>query len=161
MGETRPYTVLLSGPLSGCNERQRRLWRDEFKRSCRRAETIDPSEWGDEWDFTRDLAAISVCDVLVANMWKESIGTTLEVMHARSRGKPVVLIDSNHLEHNILRGLIAPEKPVGTVKEGLGERRLYRPLWSGEILEEMVRSYLARPSRPHRRKAGSDGRSHA
>ncbi len=117
MGGTRRYRVHLSGPLSGCNEHQRRLWRDDFARSCRLAEPIDPSEWGDEWDFTRDLAAISTCDVLVANMWKESIGTTLEIMHARSRGKPVVLIDQNDLEHSILGGLVAPEKPVSTVKE--------------------------------------------
>lgn len=80
-------------------------------------QTIDPSEWGDEWDFSRDLRAVASCDVVVANMWKESIGTTIEIMQARARGRPVVLIDPNHLEHAILRGLVAPEKPVHSMKE--------------------------------------------
>lgn len=121
--EGKRYTVHLAGPLSGCNERQRRLWRDEFKKYCPDFGTIDPSEWGDEWDFSRDLRAVAACDVVVANMWKESIGTTLEIMHARSRGKPVVLVDPNHLEHAILRGLVAPEKPVHTVKEAAARVR--------------------------------------
>jgi len=115
--ERRRWIVHLSGPLSGCNPSQRRLWRDEFKRLCPDMQTIDPSEWADEWDFSRDLRAVAACDVVVANMWKESIGTTIEIMQARARGRPVVLIDPNHLDHAILRGLVAPEKPVHSVKE--------------------------------------------
>ena len=114
---TAPATIHLSGPLAGCNESQRVRWRAEFKRLCHGYDCIDPSEWGADWDFSRDLDAVDRCDVLVANMWKESIGTTLEIMHARSRGKPVVLLDPNFLDHPILAGLIAPEKPVRTVAE--------------------------------------------
>lgn len=121
--ERRRYTVHLSGPLSGCNTQQRRLWRDEFKRLCPDMETIDPSGWDDGWDFSRDLRAVASCDVVVANMWKESIGTTIEIMQARARGRPVVLIDPNHLEHAILRGLVAPEKPVHSVKEAAARVR--------------------------------------
>ena len=122
--ERRRCTVHLSGPLSGCNPQQRRLWRDEFKRLCPDMLTIDPSEWADEWDFSRDLRAVAACDVVVANMWKESIGTTIEIMQARARGRPVVLIDPNHLDHAILRGLIAPEKPVHSVKEAAARVRV-------------------------------------
>jgi ATP cone domain len=122
--ERKRCTVHLSGPLSGCNPQQRRLWRDEFKRLCPDMQTIDPSEWADEWDFSRDLRAVAACDVVVANMWKESIGTTIEIMQARARGRPVVLIDPNHLDHTILRGLVAPEKPVNSVKEAAARVRV-------------------------------------
>lgn len=122
--ERKRSTVHLSGPLSGCNSQQRRLWRDEFKRLCPDMLTIDPSEWGEEWDFSRDLRAVAACDVMVANMWKESIGTTIEIMQARARGRPVVLIDPNHFAHTILRGLVAPEKPVHSVKEAAARVRV-------------------------------------
>jgi nucleoside 2-deoxyribosyltransferase len=116
VSKTRVY---LAGPLSGCNETQKTKWRRAFKKECERHgcdfDLATPESWPADWDFTRDMEAIDDCDILVANMWKESIGTTLEIMHARSRGKPVVLIDPNHLESKILGGLIAPERPVESI----------------------------------------------
>ena len=129
-------TIHLSGPLAGCNESQRTRWRAEFKRLCHGYECIDPSEWGADWDFSRDLDAVDRCDVLVANMWKESIGTTLEIMHARSRGKPVVLLDPNFLDHPILAGLIAPEKPVRTVAEAAQRVKALISAWGTFQIEK-------------------------
>ena len=129
-------TIHLSGPLAGCNESQRTRWRAEFKRLCHGYECIDPSEWGADWDFSRDLDAVDRCDVLVANMWKESIGTTLEIMHARSRGKPVVLLDPNFLDHPILAGLIAPEKPVRTVAEAARRVKALISAWGTFEIEK-------------------------
>jgi hypothetical protein len=122
--ERKRYTVHLSGPLHGCNPRQRRLWRDEFTKLCPDMQIIDPSGRADAWDFSRDLRAVATCDVVVANMWKESIGTTIEIMQARALGRPVVLVDPNHLDHTILRGLVAPEKPVHSVKEAASRVRV-------------------------------------
>lgn len=115
--------IHLSGPLSGCNEPQRRLWRAEFKKLCHEFEYSDPADWADYWDFSRGLRAVEECDLVVANMWKESIGTTLEIMRARSRGRPVILVDPNHLENKVLEGLVAPEKPVPDLRKAAARVR--------------------------------------
>jgi transcriptional regulator NrdR family protein len=77
----------------------------------------DPSTWGNDWNPEREIGALETSDVVVANMWRESIGTTIGVVHARLRGIPVVLVDPNYLHNRILEGWIAPEKPVPSLKD--------------------------------------------
>jgi len=40
---------------------------------------------------------MEACDVLVADMWKESIGSNLSIIRARQQGKQVILLDPNHV----------------------------------------------------------------
>jgi hypothetical protein len=45
----KKLTIHLSGPLSGCNEHQKHLWREEFKKLCHGFAYSDPSDWHAQW----------------------------------------------------------------------------------------------------------------
>lgn len=127
-------TVHLSGPLSGCNETQKTAWRDELARLLHEFRCTSPLTWGTAFDFSRNLRAIDECDILVANMWKESIGTTFDIIMARNLGRPIVLIDPNHLENRLLEGLVGPEKPVPNLRKAAARvRDLARTLTEFDI----------------------------
>ncbi len=119
----RGITVHLSGPLSGCNESQKKAWRDELTHLLHEFTCTNPLPWGESFDFSRNLRAIAECDILVANMWKESIGTTFDIIHARNLGRPVVLIDPNHLENKLLEAFVSPEKPVPDLRKAAARVR--------------------------------------
>ncbi len=110
--------VYLAGPIRGCNDAQRTRWRNEIKQALRKDfDFEDPAEWTDDYVLSREVSKLEACDILLANMWKESIGTTLGVIRARHQGKPVVLVDPNHIDNAILNGLVVPEKPVHTLDD--------------------------------------------
>lgn len=110
--------VYLAGPITGCNDEQVHWWREEVKKRLgKQFECEDPTDWADDVVLTREIPKLEACDVLVANMWKESIGTTLGVIRARQQGKPVILIDPNRIGNRTLAAMIEPEKPVHTVEE--------------------------------------------
>ena len=116
--------VYLAGPIRGCNEEQRTFWRNEIKLALKKDfDFEDPTEWADDIVLSREISKLEACDILVANMWKESIGTTLGVIRARHQGKPVVLIDVNRNHNAILNGLVAPEKPVYTIEAACQQLR--------------------------------------
>lgn len=120
MGQKNSYKIYLAGPISGCNEGQKTHWRKDLKKSFGSTfDWRDPTMWNSAWDPGREILEIDACDLVVANMWRESIGTTIGILHARKNGKPVVLIDPNFLDHKILRGLVAPDKPVRSTKEAV------------------------------------------
>ena len=116
----RIHTVYLAGPISGCNDDQKKRWRQEFKRVVhglrKDVEFYDPTEWSDDWQPLRETLQLRSVDVVVANMWKESVGTTVGIMQAVDVGKPVILIDPCFLNSRILRGLTGSE-PARTVEE--------------------------------------------
>jgi ATP cone domain len=115
MSKLRVYLV---GPIRGCNDEQRTWWRREVKQALKKDfEFEDPTEWADDFVVSREIGKLEACDLLLANMWKESIGTTLGIVRARHQGKPVVLVDSNRIHNAILSGLVAPEKPVHTIED--------------------------------------------
>ena len=49
-----------------------------------------------------DLANIERSDGILANMWRESIGTTLGIVHASRKDRPIVVADPNGLRHRML-----------------------------------------------------------
>ena len=127
MGTIRVY---LAGPISGCNEDQKVLWRDEVrKRLGKDFEIEDPLEWADDRVITREIEKISSCDVVLANMWKESIGTTIGILRAIQSGKPVILVDPNHINNPILRSLIPGENIVDSVEKACTRVRDLQPLF--------------------------------
>ncbi len=92
-------SVYLAGPIANCTGDQARGWRqsarrylaplgitvfDPTQRVMRGAETIE-----------MDLAQILDSAVVVANCWKPSVGTSMEIMYASVNGIPVVVAGEN------------------------------------------------------------------
>ena len=116
MSKRQKFCVYLAGPISGCNAVQVHAWRDAVKRQYRKQlDFIDPSGFihpsggvKDQQATTSaqiveaDLLKIEEADGLLVNMWRESIGSTCGVVHARHAGKPVVVADPNHLGNKTL-----------------------------------------------------------
>jgi len=111
--------VYLAGPISGCNDVQKTRWRNEFKALAKGTHQCeDPSAWPTKGDvLTREMLAMARAEIVVANMWKESIGTTIGIVRACANGKPVVLIDPNDLGNFMLRAMLPAENIVRTVGE--------------------------------------------
>ena len=115
MGKTpkvKRFRVYLAGPIHGCNEAQRSHWRRRVR-----------DKWGDRFEFVdpndaivavqttaeagyeiirRDQQAIHSCDAVLANMWRESVGTAIGIVHAKREGKLVAIVDPNHIGNRIL-----------------------------------------------------------
>src|SRR5262245_50803467 len=110
---SRKFRVYLAGPISGCNEQQMHAWRQEVV-----------SKWGSDFEFIdptgtlvpapeaacleyqiveKDQRAIQDADGVIANMWRESIGTAIGIVHARAKGRPVVVVDPNLIDSRIVR----------------------------------------------------------
>ncbi len=103
------YRVYLAGPISGCNDPQKRRWRDTVKRKYGSKMTfIDSVEMlvdreASPYEFVEaDLWAIEEADGLLVNMWRESIGTAIGVAHAHLRSRTIVVCDPNHLNNSML-----------------------------------------------------------
>ncbi len=114
MSKHQLRTIYLAGPITGCNDDQKKVWRDRIRRT-----------WSNEFNFycpverlealseqgvritpyqvvNLDMKAIRESDAVIANMWKESIGTGIGVAIAAFNGKPVVVIDKNMLKSHTL-----------------------------------------------------------
>ena len=103
------YRIYLAGPMTGCNDDQKRRWRqDIINRFGNRLEFIDPldeefDESANASDLARaDIRAIEEADGLLVNMWRESIGSAIGVVHARQKGRPVVVANPNHIRNRML-----------------------------------------------------------
>lgn len=107
------FVIYLAGPITGCNDAQKTVWRmrvrnqweSEFDFIDPTEQLVSPEEISKEAIYEvikRDEEAIKSADALLANMWKESIGTATGMVIARKEGKPVVAIDQNHLGSRVL-----------------------------------------------------------
>lgn len=110
MSSAGKFRVYLSGPISGCTDLQKHKWRDEVKKKYgKHFDFIDPTDElldqeANSAEFVEaDLRAIESSSGLLANMWRESIGTALGLVHASRVGRPVVLADPNFLRHRMLQ----------------------------------------------------------
>ena len=100
------FRVYLAGPISGCNDIQVRQWRDEVKQKYNsHFDFIDPAEMQKSSSYEvveADLHAIEESDGLLVNMWRESIGSAIGIVHAHKAGRPVVVANPNHLDNLVL-----------------------------------------------------------
>ena len=105
--------IYLAGPITGCNDEQIHLWRDEVQAKYKKDfDFIDPTQrWegnaiGDDKSpheiVEADQRGIESADGMLVNMWRESIGASIGMVHAHRLGKPVVVADPNHLRSQIL-----------------------------------------------------------
>lgn len=109
MPERQRFRVYLAGPIHGCNDDQLRRWRDTVVQKYGSHFTFsNPSDRllgnsATPYQFVEtDLRAIEDADGLLVNMWRESIGSAIGVVHAHRKGKPVVVADPNHLNNRML-----------------------------------------------------------
>jgi len=109
----KKYCIYLAGPISGCNDKQIHEWRNNIKeRYCSKFKFIDPAEKlisraipnnHVAYQIVKDdLESIKNADAILVNMWKESIGSSTGVVHAKKYGKPVVIVDINHIQSTTL-----------------------------------------------------------
>lgn len=99
--------VYLAGPITNCNSDQKVAWRKHMKSSLRDAgfEPMDPTDEKARKGALAVSADIEEADVIIANMWRESVGTVLGIVQAQRLGIPVILIDQHYLNSPILQSL--------------------------------------------------------
>ncbi len=158
MAGSGKFTIYLAGPISGCNDDQKHRWRNDVKKKyAKDFDFIDPCEGdpagpGGDAGLRRtsqlhvveaDLEAIKRSDGFLANMWRESIGTTLGIVHANETGRPVVVADPNGLRHHMLEFYAdAVEDSVLKAAKALRDilrAEAWQVLKSGGRLEEFKR----------------------
>ena len=115
--------IYLAGPISNCNDWQIRKWRGQVKKHWKKEfDFIDPADSIEEmfsaFEVVRqDIRDIERCDAVLANMWKESIGTTAGIVRAARAGKVVVVVDPNQLRSKAVTYYAS--SVVSTPKDGI------------------------------------------
>lgn len=105
--------IYLAGPMTGCNALQLHQWRNEVKKKYDKEFSFsDPTtRWfGDPLGKSKvpseiveaDLQYIEDADGMLVNMWRESIGAAIGMVHAHRVGTPAVVADPNHLGSRML-----------------------------------------------------------
>jgi nucleoside 2-deoxyribosyltransferase len=94
---SRIYRVYLAGPINGTSDSEANAWRSEVKKhfSC-----VDPMDRDYRSVEDQNVAAIvdgdkddiESCDVVLANCWKPSPGTSMEIIFAWFSEIPVVTV---------------------------------------------------------------------
>lgn len=96
--------VYLGGPINGCTDEEANGWRDELKPLLEELghEWVDPMSRdyrGREMEpgiaqliVSGDIEDIELCDVLLMNCPKPSVGTSMEVFYGHQIGKRVICV---------------------------------------------------------------------
>lgn len=89
----------LCGPINGCTDEECNNWRSLFK-SLWSGETLDPMRRdyrGKEAESYREIVEldkidVANSDVIIVSYEKPSVGTSMEILYAWERGKPIVVV---------------------------------------------------------------------
>jgi nucleoside 2-deoxyribosyltransferase len=92
--------VYLAGPINGCTDHEAMGWRQQVKDALGEGVCVDPmrrdyrgaESLNVDLIVTSDLRDIETCDVVLANVWQLSVGTSMECWFAFERKIPVVII---------------------------------------------------------------------
>ena len=90
----------LAGPINGCTDDEAVNWRERSKVLLGYVNCVDPMvrDYRGKEDshyreiVLKDLEDIDGCDVVLANCWTPSVGTSMELWYAHSNGIPIVAI---------------------------------------------------------------------
>lgn len=96
--------VYLCGPINACTDAECKDWRAFAKEHIRY--TTDPMDRDYRGQEERvgiakeiveaDKADIDNCQALLVNYVKPSVGTSMEMLYAWERGKPIVVVTDKH-----------------------------------------------------------------
>ena len=105
---TKTLTVYLAGPMTNCSDRQKTEWRKRMKTILGREgyRCLDPTDEQARKGALAVTADIEEADVVIANMWRESIGTAIGIVQGRRMGIPVILIDPHYIDSPILASVV-------------------------------------------------------
>jgi transcriptional regulator NrdR family protein len=98
---------------------------------------FDPANHTTNWSPLKEMVDIDRSDVVIANLWRESIGTVVGIVQARRKGKPVILIDSNYLDSSVLKMIVGKDSVVHSVEGAIN--KLQR-----EIMPQLAESVSVR-----------------
>ncbi len=94
--------VYLAGPINGMSDEMAKSWRGTAREMLekRGLEILDPmvrdyrgkEELNIEALVEQDKRDIDEADAILANVWKVSAGTSMEIFYAWSLGKPVITL---------------------------------------------------------------------
>ena len=95
--------IYLAGPINGCTDEEATAWRADVKRTSHHT-VIDPMvrdyRGKEEYNVTRivqdDKTDIKGCGAILANLWKLSPGTIMELLYAWENGVYVVTVSDSH-----------------------------------------------------------------
>jgi putative component of toxin-antitoxin plasmid stabilization module len=120
--QRRTLSIYLAGPVTNCNEKQKTEWRKAIKAKVAGLghQCIDPTDPNHtDWTPLKETVEIDRSDVVIANLWRLSVGTVVGIVQARRKGKPVILIDPNYLESPLLRHLVGKEFIVNGIDQAV------------------------------------------
>lgn len=91
--------LYLCGPINGCTDAECKDWR-EFVKTLWPGTCVDPMRRdyrGREAEAYREIVEldkidVASCDCILVNYDKPSVGTSMEMLFAWERGKPIVLV---------------------------------------------------------------------
>src|SRR3990172_2145628 len=86
--------VYLGGAVHDSSQEEIHSWREFLKEQLRAIEIewFDPTMELIRYPVERDLQELQGCDVMIANLWKHSPGTYMEMFYMyRILGRPVVI----------------------------------------------------------------------
>jgi len=85
--------IYLAGPMRYCTTTEITEWRNLVKYNLKNFEFFDPSlKTKHKSSVKRDLYMIKKSDIVVANCWKDSVGTSMEIIHSFFNFKVVIVI---------------------------------------------------------------------
>lgn len=121
--EKNKISIYLAGPISHCSPRQRSEWRKVAKEELSKKghSCIDPADHEIGWSPYTEIMEIDKSDVVLANLWRESIGTVIGIVQARRMGKPVILIDPNYIESPVLREIVGEDRVAHSLEAAINK----------------------------------------
>ena len=171
MVKRQKFHIYLAGPISGCsNDDQIHQWREAVKNSeySKDCVFINPAELPllrpgatARQAVEEDLRAIKRADGLLVNMWRESIGSAIGIVHAHKEGRPVVIADPNNLKNRTLEFYAdavtdTPLKAVKMLLDLLRAEAAWEVVKRGAIQEPFKRRKLVLSIRTACRRAKCD-----
>ena len=121
MSNSKATTIYLAGPVSNCNEDQIKKWRSKFIQEFPKDsfKFINPADHKTNWSPSLEMIEIEKSDIVVANLWRESIGTVVGILQATRKGKPIVLINPNYIKSSLLYQIVGEDYITHSIDDAI------------------------------------------